>query len=429
MRAKKAFSLSPLLLVLACNLAVTFALFADRPGREIQDAIDALPPDGGTVQLLADTYQVEQAIFLTDNLTLRGAGIGQTVLRLADNAQPVPLEWPGGSGTCLSVLLAWGISPEQNPDQRHDITIEGLTIDGNAEHHNTGDPLAYPNGIMLNGTYNYHIRNVRVTNVSGWAGIYTNMFDYWHHSPSTKQSDVTDCEIDNIQPASNAWGGHGIYITSYGNDNVLIRKCNVRDNAGHGIFFEDQILYATVEFNTVTGNGQAGIGCDLTAKSIIRFNHVASNGAVGIGIGGLQPDFCCENLVYGNEVTGNGGMGIGLYYPGKDMSSQPANSLVFSNTVWNNTGVGIRCDYKDNVIAYNVIFDDQKTKTQTQAIVAAPNNSSFGNEYDRHMGANRLSATVELESEGGTGLHPVRSRYGQVENLSPQPIESNGREY
>ena len=81
----------------------------------------------------------------------------------------------GGKAKCVSALLAWGTSPLNNPDQMHDIVIEQLTIDGNVEINNPGDALAYPSGIALTGSYDYHIRGVRVTNVSGWGGMYTNI--------------------------------------------------------------------------------------------------------------------------------------------------------------------------------------------------------------------------------------------------------------
>ena len=67
------------------------------PTGGIQEAIDALPPNGGVVVLPPGTYLLRQAVVLHNHVTLRGAG-GRTILtrgrprevmpRLRDCAKP-----------------------------------------------------------------------------------------------------------------------------------------------------------------------------------------------------------------------------------------------------------------------------------------------------------------------------------------------------
>ena len=56
----------------------------DFPG--IQEALDSLPTDGGTVLVPAGTYVVATKLRLRSNVELRGDGIDRTVLILADGA-------------------------------------------------------------------------------------------------------------------------------------------------------------------------------------------------------------------------------------------------------------------------------------------------------------------------------------------------------
>src|SRR5687768_14709026 len=53
----------------------------------IQEAIDSLPPEGGTVFLPAGVYDVHEKIRLPSGVELRGDGIDRTILVLADGVR------------------------------------------------------------------------------------------------------------------------------------------------------------------------------------------------------------------------------------------------------------------------------------------------------------------------------------------------------
>src|SRR4051812_34468388 len=52
----------------------------------IQEAVDALPPDGGTVVVPARSYTLPRKIRLPSHVELRGEGMDATILTLADGA-------------------------------------------------------------------------------------------------------------------------------------------------------------------------------------------------------------------------------------------------------------------------------------------------------------------------------------------------------
>jgi nitrous oxidase accessory protein NosD len=110
--------------LLAFNLSVTEPAIVTVPSGAtdagIQMALDSLPPGGGSVVLLAGTFDIRHPIVLQRNhQTLRGAG-SATVLRLADGAN------------CPVIIMG---EPVNNPPTTvTDLCVSGLFIDGNRTH-------------------------------------------------------------------------------------------------------------------------------------------------------------------------------------------------------------------------------------------------------------------------------------------------------
>jgi hypothetical protein len=99
---------------------VVVKLPAGVTGAEIQRALDALPENGGEVDLPAGRIEICQPVILSrDHQTLRGAGAA-TILHLADNAN------------CPVVILG---EPLNTPTQtiRH-LKVAGFFVDGNRAH-------------------------------------------------------------------------------------------------------------------------------------------------------------------------------------------------------------------------------------------------------------------------------------------------------
>lgn len=92
-------------------------LSANVTSREIQAALDSLPPEGGEVILPAGEFRVTQPIILQrDNQALRGGG-DTTVLRLAANAN------------CPVIIMGQPLNHPRQTVRR--LLVSGIKIDGN----------------------------------------------------------------------------------------------------------------------------------------------------------------------------------------------------------------------------------------------------------------------------------------------------------
>lgn len=108
---------------------------ADSTDKEIQQALDSLPAEGGEVVLAAGKYDIHSPIFIErDNQTLRGCG-AVTILRLADSAN------------CPVVILGAPMEPSRVPVN---IRLAKVFIDGNRQHQNTEFWKSAPDGAMVN---------------------------------------------------------------------------------------------------------------------------------------------------------------------------------------------------------------------------------------------------------------------------------------
>jgi len=78
------------LLAFACKEQTAIAEEKTSDDVLIQQQIDALREKGGVIKLEAKTYIVRQAIVIYDNITIEGAGMDKTTIRLADGQMPSP---------------------------------------------------------------------------------------------------------------------------------------------------------------------------------------------------------------------------------------------------------------------------------------------------------------------------------------------------
>lgn len=322
----------------------------------IQKQIDLLFDKGGIVLLKSGTYIIRKPVILNPNITLQGAGADKTILKLADGVRDCVI------GACGSIIP---YRPVFN------ITIRDLTIDGNAGHNS--DP-AKGSGIRLEGVYNYKIENVHVKNTAGFAGIYTNTFDYYNATPQNKRSFILNCTVENSKHGSDGLYGHGIYVTSAGNDNVVIKGNIARDNDGTGIFAEDMLSNILIENNKAYNNkGNSGIWINETRNSIVRFNDIRGNLIRGITLGGENPEYNRNNLVYGNTVIDTSG------YDGIIVGGKAMDNLVIYNRIHNFGDYGINVISTGNIIAFNYINSNSNKNSEAKKTNISNGNTAFDN--------------------------------------------------
>jgi polygalacturonase len=143
-------------------------------------AINALPAEGGTVRIPAGTYLFTATprssigrgidLFRRTNVTLAGAGMEQTILRMAPGASY------NGDTDVVLIELSSGI------------TMRDLTIDGNRAQVSYVDEQSH--GVNLRGSSNVRFERVHFTGMHG-DGIL--MIGYLGSSAWTEQVHIEDC--------------------------------------------------------------------------------------------------------------------------------------------------------------------------------------------------------------------------------------------
>ncbi|MBM3501193.1 MAG: hypothetical protein FJX74_21290, partial [Armatimonadetes bacterium] len=293
---------------------------ADFTGRDhlaLQAAVDYVTAlGGGTVRILAGTYEMGNSLFLRSGLRLVGAG-EDTILRkcpsvatrLTDDTDwydtTVTVEdgslFRVGGGILLrgkcphyakqqfvkrTVVAVEGnvlhldrdprenfwidmeaeaarLFPVVTGDNVNDLTIESLTIDGNrAENENLNGN--YGGGLFLQDCDRVTVRDVTTRDNNG-DGISWQVCD-----------DVT---IDSCRSLNNA--DLGLHPGS-GSQRPVVTNCVIR-GCDQGFFFCWGVRYGRVESNLIENSGKYGISIGhRDTDNLVRGNTIRRSGALGI---------------------------------------------------------------------------------------------------------------------------------------------------
>ena len=237
-----------------------------RDFRSIQQALDALPRQGGTVVLPAGVYEVGEKIRLRSHVRLQGEGIDRTILVLADGAR--------------DHLLSNADLTRGNTD----ITIRDLQLQGNREGQRDwrfGDRLA----IGRSEVWSFGVRFVN----------------------------VTDSLIENVEAANFAKDG---FYLGYNRLNGVYRTrligCRARDNGRNGISLT-QGMYNLIDGCDVRDNNRVEevSGIDLepdegleVSHNVVRDNYVAGQ-HTGISLYAPPPTWSDSATLVDNAVCYN----------------------------------------------------------------------------------------------------------------------------
>ncbi|MBD3673665.1 MAG: right-handed parallel beta-helix repeat-containing protein, partial [Planctomycetaceae bacterium] len=165
--------------------------------------------------------------------------------------------WLSGEPTCSSLF------PLLTSEYTFDVTIENLTLDGNAEN-NTNLNGNYGGGIFLQDCNRYTMRGVEVRNYNG-DGI---SFQICH-----------DVIVENCHSHDNV--DLGVHPGS-GSQRPLIKNNRLERNK-LGLFWCWGVKYGLAEGNTIVGNREYGISIGHNdTDNIMRKNKIIDSGRVGI---------------------------------------------------------------------------------------------------------------------------------------------------
>jgi nitrous oxidase accessory protein NosD len=337
----------------------------------IQIAVNALPPEGGTVRLEAGIYELKDAVHLRSNVSLIGSGPA-TILkrgkgfksRLIDDADYAELklmvEDPSGFEPGMSVQIwdepqssCWDVSAGTITDIRdnvlyidnylirdyradkggwvsnagsgilikdaENVLVSDLVIDGNKTDQERMDGCN-GGGIAILKSRNVTIDNVHVKDFNG-EGI------TWQ---ITENVLVQNCEVE----GSANIGLH----PGTGSPKSRILNNNIHHNTVDGMFICWRVHHSVVMNNRFHHNGRYGI-CTGHKDSDVVFedNHIFENGSDGVHLRSENPrNSPHRNTFRNNLIENNGQNGEGY---GFSVNSTPEELVIKNNTI-RDTGSG-----------------------------------------------------------------------------------------
>jgi len=362
---------------------------------EIQAALDALPAGGGEVRLLEGIYNVEAAINLDSNQTLRGCG-RNTFLTTA-TADLIFLSAVGASGSEKTGIViadlqidggtisARGIRFEyvdysfiQNVYSRRNADTGILleysdfdTISGNTCQENTGGTredgirLHVSNNNTITGNtcqgngYGIRLRDSNSNNTVTGNTCIGNTDGIQLHTSSGNTVTGNTCQgngavginltnsSDNNTVTGNTCQGsnsHGIILSSSDNNTISGNTCQGNRN---GIYLTSGSLNNTISGNTFQGNTERGIYLYNSSNN----SAVSGNVCLGNGWDGIYLNDCDNNTVTGNTCQGNDLHGI--YLNGSN------NNTIIGNTCTENS--------QDTTNTYDDVFLEDSDYNDIQA--------------------------------------------------------------
>ena len=325
------------------------------PGESIQDALDTLPLEGGTVELLSGEWNITETIRIDrSNITLKGAGKEQTHINmLTENAQIVNCNHVTG-------------------EDIFNITVKDLHLHGEKGAGHVGKAL------LLSQVFNSNISNVWLEN-NGYDGIRLGTSNNNtisdckcndnYHGISLSSSDYniivnntcfdngyTNIQLnagnDNNEIRNNTlWsGGSGrgsllIYSSSHRN---LIDGNTIYQSSRQGIYIWPTCSDTIVVNNTIYGNGWYGIEVSTDCHRTLIKNNRIYNNQHGILIGGSST--CSNTTIESNTIHGNSDDGIFII--------TGENTAIKNNIIVNNEKYGIEDEIGNTTSSYNNVWNN-----------------------------------------------------------------------
>jgi len=307
------------------------------PGHSIQAAVDKADP-GDTIRLEEGTY-TQQVNISTDDITVKGAGAGETVIKppASPNGNCDAAEGP--TGICVGVAP---IAEDGTVNKVVEgVTVEDLTVTGFGG-----------SGMFFFGTDQGKVQDVHAI-ANGFYGIFFN-------------NSTHGVVRDNLSTGN---AEAGIYYGHIADADALITDNTVRDN-GNGIFVRDAIDGKVLDNNSQgnclgilvlnTGGGPGNDHWLIKGNDVDRNNKAcAGNGPApptsGIGIAVVSASFITvtDNSVEGNNSNapsiGSTGIGVLSQGPPADHNTIRDNE-VENNKVdlfWDTMGTGNTFTHND----------------------------------------------------------------------------------
>jgi Ca2+-binding RTX toxin-like protein len=313
----------------ATGLQQTITLGADATAAQqtaaIQSALDTVADHGGgTVSLSEGTWTLtgtgkaaDGCLKIGSHTTLEGAGSGQTVLKLADGSGSVTGIVRTDSGRTL---------PDGTFTTVTDVTVKGLTIDGNRAN-TTGDVDGFycgPKPGTAQADTDIRLEGVEILNCSRYGfdpherTVGLTFTACIAHDNGADGFTIDACSnVRIVDCAAYDNGRHGFNIVTGSHDVTMIGN-DAYDNGGSGISIQtgDNEVRSWTEHVTISGgtladNGRTGIEAKQTGDLSISGVAIAGNGMDGVILSGVVGASLADLSFAGNG--GSGAVRLGGY--------------------------------------------------------------------------------------------------------------------
>jgi len=343
---------------LSDNNTTTFTCDGVNDHVEINQALEYIKDNGGTVSLSAGVFYIDEPItFAGNNSVLSGAGMNETTIKLVDDAG-----WcyyaPDGQGGWVYHETDPMIM--NKPEAVRHLTIRDLKVDGNKYNQSLYNPIT-----------NETIRDTPTSHVFDGQGHYTAIFFV---KKETSTESVRDISFINVFIYENA--GDGMMV--HNGTNIIVRGCKgIRGGHSH-VYFLDPINllvedcdfmvtsnsgirwydgnHITIRNNHIygepekTGNSNfciqmtGGQTATITDDLIIENNRLEFTSGAGIALDAKDPSGAKDVIIRNNIILqcGNSGTTENMREAGGINLKNFTNTLIENNTIVNCIGGGIR---------------------------------------------------------------------------------------
>lgn len=325
---------------------------------EIQAAINAAhAAGGGIVYIPAGTYIVsgtsdksDGAIRLLDNVTLYGAGMGATILKVRDD----------------NPYAITGVVRTPFDEVTHDVAMFDLTIDGNRAN-NVNKIDGFYCGVAPGDTrqdYNITIERVEIMNCTGYG------FDPHEQTLNLRIADsvahhnvldgfVADFLVDSVYENNIAYANdrHGFNVTT-STDGLVLLNNTAYDNGSAGLIVQrgsEDIPFPqdiTVQGGSYYDNAREGIFLKMADNVSITGVQVYDNMRHGIRIEGATDTLVQNSTIFNNsQAADNTYDEIQIRLHSDSTTGQPYYSLgtqILNNTIYSNGAVNARYGVRED---------------------------------------------------------------------------------
>ena len=360
------------------------------PTSGIQEAVDALPPEGGIVHIPAGRYTLRRQVLLRSRVVLRGEGEGTVLTRVPLFVSPLTeTPEPGSNAVRLKdtgplrsgdQIGVWSPSPPleeawlyKGYNMRYlavervdaDGTVHGRKLFGKDEkcyrvEHGAHAVNIFP-AIFIAEAEGVTIESLTIDGGFDSPPIVKDDADFMCAAVLQHQS--ARCRILNV--TVRRWNADGICLGG-GSSDTFVSGCVCEDNFGIGLHPGGGIRSVRFIGNVSRRNDYGLLFCQGNRNVTVSDNHIHHNRKHGIwGLG--DPDRYC--VVRGNCVHDNGWHGI--------EATGAVGNVIQGNICRNNSQAepgkyaGIHLErHKDNLVHGNLCLDDQEVPTQADGIVS-----------------------------------------------------------